>query len=66
MPFPPLSRRDAEIEDILARAAEADLDDIYFELFARDAYADPEAEAEPEEFDLYERDVFFFDSEYDY
>ena len=61
-----MSKRDAEIEDILARAADADLDDIYFELVAREAFPDPEAEAEPEEFDIYERDVFFFDSEYGY
>lgn len=46
--MPPIPAR-RSLEYLEARD---DLDVYLGELFARDAYADPEAEAEPEEFDL--------------
>ena len=64
--MPPIARRSLDYLETRDADAEADANmDIYYELYAREAFADPEAEAE--EFDLHARDAFFDDGyELDY
>ena len=63
------SRRDVEYLELSAREAEAEADadlDVFYELLAREAYADPEAEAEADDLDLYIRDAYLDDYQYVY